>query len=148
MDINFIHERQQDFEGKPFTKGGTTIAWSLNMEAREIRVALAFCSEKDVFNRKVGRQQATDRLQAGAYARFTESDVLNFAVADLVPSVFRNAATVVDMNLDEFSTGYLQSFINHHRESIWDQLLENKHAPVYFEKPKPAVDDGSEAPAA
>lgn len=118
MDINFIHDRQQNYEGKPFTKGGTTIAWTLNFEAREIRVALAFCSEKDVYNRKVGRQQAIERLNAGAYARFTESDVLNFAVEQLVPKLFRDASTVIDLDLGEFSTGWLQNFIDHKREEI------------------------------
>lgn len=135
MDINFIHDRQHDFEGKALTKGGTTIAWQLNSEAREIRVALAFCSEKDVYNRKVGRKQAVERLETGQYAKFSENDVLNFAVEQLVPRIFRDASTVVDFQLEEFSTGWLQNFIDYRRQEIWDQLLENKHAPVYYTKP-------------
>ena len=61
MSVKFIHIRRGIGAGMQ-EKGGTTIAYSFNPESRQAAYAVAHCSSKDNYCKKIGRDVATGRL--------------------------------------------------------------------------------------
>lgn len=61
MSTKFIHIRS--FVGTRLQeKGGTTIAYDYNPDTHEARFAIAKCSHKDNYCKRIGRDVATGRL--------------------------------------------------------------------------------------
>lgn len=63
MTTTFMHYRKFDRMGQISAKGGLTLA--IEQEGSTLKVALAECGRKDLFNRKLGRTIAEGRLRAG-----------------------------------------------------------------------------------
>lgn len=59
--VYFMHYRRRDTYGSPLSQGGATLAIR-PMGGNVIRVAMAQCSDKDIFNKKLGRTIAQGRL--------------------------------------------------------------------------------------
>lgn len=61
----FMHYRRRDSYGEAQPQGGVTLAIR-PIGGNVIRVAMAKCGKKDVFNKKLGRAIAEGRLAAAA----------------------------------------------------------------------------------
>jgi hypothetical protein len=62
---SFIHYRRRDNHTGEVTdpRGGATVAFQLTANGTA-KLAYAFCNDKEVFNRKLGRVISTGRLEA------------------------------------------------------------------------------------
>ena len=72
--IRYIHLRNNDYAElepaieRPHSNGGATIAYSVLPNGDDkviVEAAIAYCSPRDTFNRRVGRSVAAGRLRKG-----------------------------------------------------------------------------------
>lgn len=63
--VHYIHLRDRDENGRPLTRGGVTIAY-INLHD-VITLAVAVCSQKDNFCRRLGRNIARGRVHSGLH---------------------------------------------------------------------------------
>lgn len=72
--ISYMHYRNRDARGSVTDpRGGATVA--IKTEGNVSTFAIAWCSKKEVFNRKIGRAVATGRLPSTPYDAFNLADV-------------------------------------------------------------------------
>ncbi len=66
--VQYMHYRTHNDDGTVCATGGLTVAFTMAATLRgvEVRYALAQCSDKDNFCRKMGRQVAAGRLNQSA----------------------------------------------------------------------------------
>lgn len=62
MTTKFIHLRKISREGIPKEKGGMTLAYDITDNS--INYTFAWCSDKDHYNKAIGRAVASGRLDA------------------------------------------------------------------------------------
>jgi hypothetical protein len=74
MSIGYIHIRpgvtytkEAGLQGEPEPKGGLTFAYEVIGTGDSVKYAVAQCSWRESYNRKVGRTIASGRLFAGKY---------------------------------------------------------------------------------
>jgi hypothetical protein len=62
MQTKFIHLRVLDSMGKPYSTGGVTVAYKL-LEENRVLFQYAICTDKDNYNKSIGRAIAGGRLE-------------------------------------------------------------------------------------
>lgn len=76
--IRYIHLRNNDFAildvglERPDSNGGATIAYAITPEGKDnviVEIGVAWCSQRDTFNRRIGRDVAAGRLRKGGEHR-------------------------------------------------------------------------------
>jgi len=76
--IQFIHRRPVDAATRDFSsRGGFTVAYRAVPEDNHVEYSVAVCSDRDNFNKKLGRDIAAGRLTRGMARRIvvgTEED--------------------------------------------------------------------------
>ena len=76
MTIRFVHIRKHDiFDLKP--TGGITLAYELHGD--RVVFSASKCSDKDHYNKKIGRAVTTGRMEAGNYSAFKYDPTVNLA---------------------------------------------------------------------
>ncbi len=65
--IKFIHCRNLSANNAVLPHGGLTIAYVLNEQFKVVGWAAAKCSNKDVYNKQVGRMKSEGRLSSNEY---------------------------------------------------------------------------------
>lgn len=83
----FHHFRNLKEDGSVYNMGGLTVAWEVNEQNKSIRYAFAICSDRDNFNKKVGRTIAGGRLKSPNHS---------FVVYDVTEEEFLNSFTYED----------------------------------------------------
>lgn len=72
MKIKYIHLRKLDSNGKPLTKGGATIAYTVSTPSidgiTKVEYDVAYCSDNDNFSKKIGRNVSGGRLGVGLHS--------------------------------------------------------------------------------
>ena len=63
MTTKFIHIRARRANGSVLEKGGTTVAYDFNPETRIAHFAVAYCSKRDNYCKRIGRDVASGRLK-------------------------------------------------------------------------------------
>ena len=66
-NIKFIHCRNVSKNGSVIPHGGLTVAYVLNESFKVVGWAAAKCSNKDVYNKQVGRMKSEGRLSSNEY---------------------------------------------------------------------------------
>lgn len=83
-EINFLHIRKtQCCDISP--KGGATFAWALNPTA--LVVAVARCSDDDLFNKATGRKMAAEAFNANKTIIFTVEELTKRVRDAIVPNI-------------------------------------------------------------
>lgn len=77
----YMHYRRRDTYGEPLPKGGATLAIR-PLQGDQIAVSMALCSERDLFNKKLGRSIATGRLNAGVASTAPSGNIWTIAAVD------------------------------------------------------------------
>lgn len=123
-----IHLRDRNANGVVQPKGGATISCRYDKETKVLDFAVALCSRKDAFSKKLGRQISEGRLQFFlkhpegyhklAYSSEVPTDVrfinvINAKVRDLLDD--EDAGDVVDWSED---IGNLQDFSRFAEDTI------------------------------
>lgn len=90
--VKVIHVRPKD-QGEFLPKGGLTIAYRWVRGMSYIEVATAYCSDQDVFKRRVGNDMAKSALSNGAFIRipFTKEQRSYSTPTSVVRSAFLNS---------------------------------------------------------
>ena len=60
--IKFIHFRRRDKNYELLATGGLTMAAMIGEDNKVFRLSLAYCSNKDNYNKKIGRAITTGRI--------------------------------------------------------------------------------------
>jgi hypothetical protein len=103
-EVKYFHLRSGEYKVVD-NKGGMTFAWQIKPDG--IYVSYAVCSVKDNFNKKVGRELATKRLEEGIVQIInTEVIVKNYIpqiqfpfVTKILADKLRGTLTVNDLSL-------------------------------------------------
>ena len=78
------HLRIRDKNGVVSNRGGATVAGIIDENGKLINFAVAYCHNKDNFNRAVGKIKATGRLHSDCYFSGYDWDgILNAVQSDL-----------------------------------------------------------------
>ena len=67
--VKYYHSRHVGADGRPTPKGGRTQAIISDSSDNVVCSGYAFCSDKDSFNRKIGRNIALGRALKDLHAR-------------------------------------------------------------------------------
>jgi hypothetical protein len=118
-DIKFFHIRKYNNNShnhNSISNGGLTIAWYINNGA--IVYSVAICSDKDDFNKKVGREIATRRLISDqkliehdvvlTYIYTIHFDGINKRVAELI----KDNLTTSDLSLVKIKEIIINDIVN------------------------------------
>lgn len=79
MTIRFVHIRRysRELSLDPSPTGGTTIAYELSGD--RVIYSASRCSDKDHYNKKIGRSVTTGRMEKGNYASFRYDPTMSLA---------------------------------------------------------------------
>jgi hypothetical protein len=117
-DIKFFHIRKynNNSSNSSISNGGLTIAWYINNG--DIVYSVAICSDKDDFNKKVGREIATRRLISDqkliehdvvlTYIYTIQFDGINKKVAELI----KDNLTTSDLSLVKIREIIIDDIVN------------------------------------
>jgi hypothetical protein len=100
----YMHYRRRDTSGCALPQGGATLAIRTVGENR-IVVGMALCSNRDVFNKKLGRAIAEGRIdrsedgqRTGSYVYTIEMNQLDLPIKEVVNETF--AVTMDELGLE------------------------------------------------
>jgi len=70
---SFLHIRERSLRGDLAPRGGCTIAFA-QIDPSTLALAAAFCSDRDQFSKRIGREIARGRLSAGRWVETINLD--------------------------------------------------------------------------